>query len=193
VIPGPASVPRPRAATSPRTLPAPRTASCPRLRRHRARAAAAAAAATMHHALLSRTSVSATATTTTPPLPDSRCMLVLLRPLAQNPCIRFGHTIPTEHHVDAMIVQESDPSINHTWTNFKVSRASPVSTGRGLALTPPARATTSLPNHSSRTLAIGSTSSSPARGPSPSGRTREASVGTRSTASPASPSLLARS
>jgi hypothetical protein len=44
-------------------------------------------------------------------------------PLAQNPCIRFGHTIPTPHHVDATIVQESDPSINHTWTNFKVSRA----------------------------------------------------------------------
>jgi hypothetical protein len=44
-------------------------------------------------------------------------------PLAQNPCIRFGHTIPVEHHVDAMIVQDSDPSINHTWTNFKVSRA----------------------------------------------------------------------
>ena len=38
-------------------------------------------------------------------------------PLSQNPCIRFGHTIPTAHRVDAMIVQESDPSINYTWTN----------------------------------------------------------------------------
>lgn len=40
-------------------------------------------------------------------------------PLAQNPCIRFGHTIPTSHHVDAMIAQNSDPAINYTWTNMK--------------------------------------------------------------------------
>ena len=40
-------------------------------------------------------------------------------PLAQNPCIRFGHTIPVGHHVDAMIVQDKDHSINYTWTNMK--------------------------------------------------------------------------
>ena len=42
-------------------------------------------------------------------------------PLSTNPCIRFGHTIPVTNHVDAMIVQDSDPSISHTWTNFKFS------------------------------------------------------------------------
>ena len=40
-------------------------------------------------------------------------------PLAQNPCIRFGHTIPVADHVDAMIVQDDDPTINHTWTDMR--------------------------------------------------------------------------
>ena len=41
-------------------------------------------------------------------------------PLAQDPCIRFGHTIPVAHHVDAMITQDgADPPISHTWNNFK--------------------------------------------------------------------------
>jgi len=35
-------------------------------------------------------------------------------PLSTNPCIRFGHAIPVDNHVDAMIVQDSDPSISHT-------------------------------------------------------------------------------
>ena len=39
-------------------------------------------------------------------------------PLSRNPCIRFGHAIPVANHVDAMILQESDPSVNYTWTNM---------------------------------------------------------------------------
>jgi|EP01047_Picozoa_sp_COSAG01_P069680 hypothetical protein len=35
-------------------------------------------------------------------------------PLSTNPCIRFGHTIPVDDHVDAEIVQEEDPTITHT-------------------------------------------------------------------------------
>ena len=42
-------------------------------------------------------------------------------PLSQNPCIRFGHTIPVANHVDVEIVQEEDSSITHTWTDFKFS------------------------------------------------------------------------
>ena len=42
-------------------------------------------------------------------------------PLSTNPCIRFGHAIPVDNHVDAMIVQDDDPSISHTWSNFKFS------------------------------------------------------------------------
>ena len=42
-------------------------------------------------------------------------------PLSTNPCIRFGHAIPVDNHVDAEIVQEEDSSITHTWTNFKFS------------------------------------------------------------------------
>jgi hypothetical protein len=41
-------------------------------------------------------------------------------PLSQNPCIRFGHTIPVDNHVDILITQDdADPPINHTWSNFK--------------------------------------------------------------------------
>ena len=41
-------------------------------------------------------------------------------PLSKNPCIRFGHTIPVDHHVDVVISQDPPgPSITHTWTNFK--------------------------------------------------------------------------
>jgi hypothetical protein len=41
-------------------------------------------------------------------------------PLSKNPCIRFGHAIPSEHHVDVEIVQDPPgPNISHTWTNFK--------------------------------------------------------------------------
>ena len=42
-------------------------------------------------------------------------------PLATTPCIRFGHTIPVEHRVDVEIVQEEDPSIRHTWTDYQFS------------------------------------------------------------------------
>jgi hypothetical protein len=34
-------------------------------------------------------------------------------------CIRFGHTVPVDAHVDAEIVQDEDASISHTWTNYK--------------------------------------------------------------------------
>ena len=40
-------------------------------------------------------------------------------PLSTNPCLRFGHAIPVDDHVDAEIVQDEDASISHTWTNFK--------------------------------------------------------------------------
>ena len=40
-------------------------------------------------------------------------------PLSKNPCIRFGHTIPVDHHVDVEISQPGPPAISHTWNNFK--------------------------------------------------------------------------
>ena len=65
----------------------------------------------------------------TPPPPNSyndtascekACVAPPPPPLAQNPCIRFGHTIPVADHVDAMITQDdASPPINHTWNNFK--------------------------------------------------------------------------
>lgn len=32
---------------------------------------------------------------------------------------RFGHTIPVGHHVDVEIVQDEDPSVTHTWTDYQ--------------------------------------------------------------------------
>ncbi len=40
-------------------------------------------------------------------------------PLSQNPCIRFGHTVPVGHHVDVEITQPGPPAISHTWANYK--------------------------------------------------------------------------
>ena len=40
-------------------------------------------------------------------------------PLANTPCIRFGHTVPVPDHVDVEITQDEDPSISHVWTNYK--------------------------------------------------------------------------
>ena len=41
-------------------------------------------------------------------------------PLATNPCLRFGHTVPVDRHVDAEIVQMKDgKKISHTWPNYK--------------------------------------------------------------------------
>ena len=40
-------------------------------------------------------------------------------PLNKNPCIRFGHTIPVENHVDVTITQDSDHTVFHTWSDYK--------------------------------------------------------------------------
>jgi len=41
-------------------------------------------------------------------------------PLATNPCLRFGHTVPVEAHVDVEIRQTiNGKDISHTWPNYK--------------------------------------------------------------------------
>jgi hypothetical protein len=49
----------------------------------------------------------------------SNCTVPPPPPLNKNPCIRFGHTIPVEHHVDVTITQDSDHTVFHTWSNYK--------------------------------------------------------------------------
>lgn len=49
----------------------------------------------------------------------SNCTAPPPPPLNKNPCIRFGHTVPVEHHVDVTITQDSDHTVFHTWTNYK--------------------------------------------------------------------------
>ena len=44
-------------------------------------------------------------------------------PLATNPCLRFGHTIPVDHHVDVEIEQEGTV---HSWTDYKFGCAFPL-------------------------------------------------------------------
>jgi hypothetical protein len=41
----------------------------------------------------------------------------------ENPCIRFGHTIPVAHSVDVTITQGS---VTHTWANYKFAEFSGV-------------------------------------------------------------------
>jgi hypothetical protein len=38
-------------------------------------------------------------------------------PLANAPCIRFGHTVPVANHVDVEITQDDDPTISHVRKN----------------------------------------------------------------------------
>ncbi len=43
-------------------------------------------------------------------------------PLSTNPCIRFGHTIPVDQHVDVEIAQDPPgPNQSHTWSNYRFS------------------------------------------------------------------------
>ena len=58
-------------------------------------------------------------------------------PLSKNPCIRFGHTIPVDHHVDVEISQPGPPAISHTWNNFKFADFS--DWVQSLSLPPPLR------------------------------------------------------
>ena len=49
----------------------------------------------------------------------AKCIAPPPPPLSKNPCIRFGHTIPVENHVDVTITQDSDHTVFHTWSDYK--------------------------------------------------------------------------
>jgi hypothetical protein len=57
-----------------------------------------------------------------------RPALMSIRAISPVQCIRFGHTVPVDAHVDAQIVQDEDARISHTWTNYKFSDFSNVRT-----------------------------------------------------------------
>ena len=59
-------------------------------------------------------------------------------PLSAAPCIRFGHVVPVPNHLDVIISQEENPSVTHTWSDYKFGQFSDVTSHR-ICLQPPSK------------------------------------------------------